>query len=260
MQAGYPSSSGARWPPSAQYIWQPSPTSPPSFLIRGGEKRKLTDHSEAQYSGLDALRKRQRRFQSHSSFSDSDDADDSPKTPYNTIDDAMDWAADTPSQSCSLPPWRNPSPSQAIHRLELLREARPPTITTFTAPFQRSPYAREPPPSKAVPMSLESTDHEYIFRVELPGYNIDNITVSCKRGNVVTVVADIWHLPRECCHTWDITFDSDVNTSALRATMDRTTSILTLTAKRYRRYVPIEYQVDRKPTSSPAPRFLNYES
>jgi len=94
-------------------------------------------------------------------------------------------------------------------------------------------------------MTLQTFDNEYVFRVELPGYNIDGITVSCKRGNVVTVVADIWHLPRECCHTWDITFDDDVRTEELRATMDRSTNLLTLVARRYRRRIPIEYQVDK---------------
>jgi len=98
-------------------------------------------------------------------------------------------------------------------------------------------------------MSLRTSDREYVFCVELPGYNIDGITVSCKRGNVVTVVADIWHLPRECCHQWDITFDSDVHTADIRATMDRSSNLLTLVAKRYRRHVPIEYQVEKKAQS-----------
>jgi hypothetical protein len=99
-------------------------------------------------------------------------------------------------------------------------------------------------------MHLEVRPDSYEFAVELPGYNIDGITVSCKRGNIVTVVADIWHLPRECCHQWDIIFDSDVHTSQIRATMDRKSNVLKLTACRYRRYVPIEFQVDRKPGST----------
>lgn len=53
---------------------------------------------------------------------------------------------------------------------------------------------------------------------------------------------------------WDIAFDSDVHTADIRASMDKATNILTLTAKRYRRYIPIEYQVQTKPISIPRPR------
>ncbi|KAG8983677.1 hypothetical protein FRB90_005833 [Tulasnella sp. 427] len=260
--------------PIIDSTWQSSHQPPPVIhpvlatppVVIAGGKRKLSDDfsssaSSQQLSGLDALRgKRQRRFRSASSLSDSDDdkdAFDSPRTPA-LQDDAMEWSAESTSSSStaltaaglgpnqSIPPWRAPSPSQAIHRLELLREARPPVVTTFTSSFAQSAVSRELPPAKAVPMALTTRDDEYVLSVELPGYNIDGITVSCKRGNVVTVVADIWHLPRESCHQWDIAFDGDVNTSQLRAKMDRASNVLTLIAKRYRRFVPIEYQVDKK--------------
>ncbi|KAG9047854.1 hypothetical protein FS837_001330 [Tulasnella sp. UAMH 9824] len=252
---------------SSQPAIHPALATPP--VVLAGGKRKLSDDfssSNPRTSALDALRKRQRRFRSAGSLSDSDDDKDvfdSPRTPA-VDDEAMEWTSESTSSSStaltaaglgpnqSLPPWRAPSPSESIHRLELLREARPPVVTTYTSSFSQSPFSRDLPPSKAVPMVLHTRDDEYVFTVELPGYNIDGITVSCKRGNVVTVVADIWHLPRESCHQWDITFDADVNTSQLRAMMDRSSNVLTLIAKRYRRFVPIEYQVERKQMQQPA--------
>jgi hypothetical protein len=96
---------------------------------------------------------------------------------------------------------------------------------------------------------METRPDAYIFVVELPGYNPEAITVSCKKGNVVSVVADIWHLPRECLQHWDIAFDTDVHTADIRASMNmnQATNVLTITARRYRQYVPIEYQIRWKP-------------
>ncbi|KAG8951318.1 hypothetical protein FRC04_006558 [Tulasnella sp. 424] len=216
------------WQSSQAPAIHPALSTPP--VVLAGGKRKLSDDfgsaSNPRTSALDALRgKRQRRFRSAGSISDSDDDKDpfdSPRTPA-LDDETMEWTAESTSSSStaltaaglgpnqSLPPWRAPSPSQAIHRLELLREARPPVVTTYTSSFAQAPYSREPPPSKAVPMVLHTTDDEYVFTVELPGYNID-----------------------------------------LRAMMDRSSNMLTLIAKRYRRFVPIEYQVERKPMQQPA--------
>lgn len=94
-----------------------------------------------------------------------------PPSSLSSADDLDDLFALVRHQS--LPPWRAPSPSESIHRLELLREARAPVVTTYTSSFSQSPFSRDLPPSKAVPMVLHTRDDEYVFTVELPGYNID---------------------------------------------------------------------------------------
>lgn len=62
---------------------------------------------------------------------------------------------------------RDSSPStDAIHHLQLLREARPPSISTYDAPT-----AAFPAKGRILPMTLETRPDAYIFVVELPGYN-----------------------------------------------------------------------------------------
>jgi len=231
--------------------------SPPRHLT-AGEKRK---HNHSPDPTLDVFLKRQRRLSrspypglSRSSLSDSDpDEDDvGPSTPA-CLDDNMDWTADAelpPNQiSASVTHGRGASPSGAIHHLQLLREARPPSITAYAASSSNSFMATDPLPPKVLTMTLETRSEAYLFAVELPGYAPEAITVSCKRGNIVTVVAEIWHLPGECRQHWDIAFDNDIHTSDIRASMDKATNVLTLTAQRYRRFIPIEYQVQSKISS-----------
>lgn len=77
--------------------------------------------------------------------------------------------------STRIPQGRDSSPSSspdvggggggAIHHLELLREAKPPVISS---PTQLQKHVRSPPPHAI--MTLEVRHDAYLFAVELPGY------------------------------------------------------------------------------------------
>ncbi|KAG8997738.1 hypothetical protein FRB93_013978 [Tulasnella sp. JGI-2019a] len=265
----------------------PSMATQPYSMSRHSNKRKHPHSPDGSSSALDCLLKRQRLERdrddipdmshepspyppppvslSRSSLSDPDYSDEDeagPSTPAACMDDnLMDWTADSdllqPNQLSTSAPTqgtqgvvtalgRDSSPStDAIHHLQLLREARPPSISTYDATT-----AAFPARGKIMPMTLETRSDSYIFVVELPGYAPEAITVSCKKGNVLSVVADIWHRP-QCLQHWDIAFDTDVHTADIRASMkmNQSTNVLTITARRYRQCVPIEYQVQWKPPS-----------
>ncbi|THH13285.1 hypothetical protein EW146_g6918 [Bondarzewia mesenterica] len=60
---------------------------------------------------------------------------------------------------------------------------------------------------------VREESYGFVSEIILPrpggqAFTSDNVTVSAKKGNLVHVVADAWHLEQDCHHEWLINYSS----------------------------------------------------
>ncbi|KAG8213337.1 hypothetical protein J3R82DRAFT_11819 [Butyriboletus roseoflavus] len=85
------------------------------------------------------------------------------------------------------------------------------------SPTDRS--RRSPPPDSCPPMVVQSTTSSHMLSVILPRViQPEMVTVAAKKGDRLDVVADAWHMERDCHYEWQIRFTAgDVDMSTVRA-------------------------------------------
>ncbi|KAF8554454.1 hypothetical protein OG21DRAFT_1412550 [Imleria badia] len=68
-------------------------------------------------------------------------------------------------------------------------------------------------------MDIQSTTTSHVLSVSLPRVILpEMVTVTAKKGDRVDVVADAWHMERDCHYEWQIRFAAgDVDMSTVRA-------------------------------------------
>lgn len=82
---------------------------------------------------------------------------------------------------------------------------------------------RSPPPDSSPEMTTQSSSNAYTFSVTLPSsIQSEMITVTAMKGDRLDVVADAWHMERDCHYEWQIQFaPGDVDMSTTRARLDK---------------------------------------
>lgn len=91
------------------------------------------------------------------------------------------------------------------------------TCTTIPSPMDRS--RRSPSPGSCPEMTTQSSCAMHTFSVTLQRSILpEMITVSAKKGDRLDVVADAWHMERDCHYEWQIRFaPGDVDMATVRA-------------------------------------------
>lgn len=91
------------------------------------------------------------------------------------------------------------------------------TCATIPSPMDRS--QRSPPPGSCPEMTTQSSCTTHTFSVTLPRTILpEMVTVSAKKGDRLDVVADAWHMERDCHYEWQIRFaPGDVDMAIVRA-------------------------------------------
>ncbi|KAG9314945.1 hypothetical protein JVU11DRAFT_4054 [Chiua virens] len=93
------------------------------------------------------------------------------------------------------------------------------TAASLLSPSPTDRLRRSPPPDSCPPMDVESTTTSHILSVTLPRViQPEMVTVAAKKGDRLDVVADAWHMERDCHYEWQIRFAAgDVDMSTVRA-------------------------------------------
>ncbi|KAK7042447.1 hypothetical protein R3P38DRAFT_316863 [Favolaschia claudopus] len=102
-----------------------------------------------------------------------------------------------------------------------------PVVTTLARPTpskSRHPSVtararRAPSSSKYPPLRIDTSTSEYVLDVALPVViKPEMVTVSTAKGAKLRIVADAWHLEKDCHFEWEIVFATgDVDITSIRA-------------------------------------------
>ncbi|KAL4262776.1 SHSP domain-containing protein [Pleurotus pulmonarius] len=84
-----------------------------------------------------------------------------------------------------------------------------PASRALASPLARA--HRAPPPADAPPLQIHSTPSKHTLCVQFPqrmGAEMrpEMVTVCAKRGDRLGIVADAWHLERNCHYEWEVAF------------------------------------------------------
>ncbi|TDL27252.1 hypothetical protein BD410DRAFT_824995 [Rickenella mellea] len=158
----------------------------------------------------------------------------SPSSTESNSDDAYSRGY-LPTSNPSNPRSTRPHGPYQISTLQPLSAPMAPSV--FTPPATESSSlsllrsSRAPPPQQHVKMRIESTPTDHILSAPLgPGFNSDHITIACRKGNVLDIVADRWDQEKDCHYEWQVQFDRDADMSSVRASY--TAGVLQVTVKR----------------------------
>jgi len=71
-------------------------------------------------------------------------------------------------------------------------------------------------------MHITPSSSKYLLNVQLPTeMQREMITVSVKKGDIIAVVADVWHMEEDCHYEWQIQFaPHDINMNSIRVVFD----------------------------------------
>ncbi|KAF4596093.1 hypothetical protein EYR38_007467 [Pleurotus pulmonarius] len=112
------------------------------------------------------------------------------------------------------PPLHGPSPASRAPSPPISTSASTLTSSATHPGALASPLARAhraPPPADAPPLQIHSTPSKHTLCVQFPqrmGAEMrpEMVTVCAKRGDRLGIVADAWHLERNCHYEWEVAF------------------------------------------------------
>ncbi|KAK7019824.1 hypothetical protein R3P38DRAFT_2782131 [Favolaschia claudopus] len=104
-----------------------------------------------------------------------------------------------------------PSPVVTALARPTLSESRHPSVTARAR--------RAPSSSKYPPLRIDTSTREYVLDVVLPvEIKPEMVTLSTLKGDKLRIVADAWHLEKDCHFEWEIVFaPGDVDMTSIRA-------------------------------------------
>ncbi|KAL0953115.1 hypothetical protein HGRIS_004384 [Hohenbuehelia grisea] len=111
-----------------------------------------------------------------------------------------------------------PSPVVSSPLITTLHNGDPSTAPHgIASPMARS--RRAPPPADTPPMAITSTPYRHTLDVCLPrAIQPEMVTVSARKGDKLSVIADAWHMERNCHYEWEIAFPPrDVDMGSVHA-------------------------------------------
>lgn len=59
---------------------------------------------------------------------------------------------------------------------------------------------RSPPPGDSPGVTVQTTPHEHLLSVSLPGYAPEMVTISARKDDTLAVVADQWQAENDCAY------------------------------------------------------------
>ncbi|KZS99172.1 hypothetical protein SISNIDRAFT_545982 [Sistotremastrum niveocremeum HHB9708] len=90
---------------------------------------------------------------------------------------------------------------------------------------------RQPSHMNRIDLSVNATPTQHVLLAPLgPGFTIESITISAKRGNILAIVAERFDMEADCHYEWQVQFDRDADMGQIHANLDR--GMLTVSVRR----------------------------